>query len=173
MSRAASFSPKTTSSFRPLDTTTSLRPERLLCPSCARTSDAPPVLAGVSTEAVEFYCCRVCGGVWSHEKDMDLTLRAAGSAEWPQLADEPVTEAAASRKNMAADTPVTSRDWSCPCCNGKLVSVRDRRGSGVSVQRCLVCYGSWLEKEDLRAAVLAAGGMFSRIGKAVRTMLGK
>jgi len=157
---------KTTSSFRPLDTTMSLRPERLLCPACARKSStaSAPVLACTEADKIDFFSCRDCGGAWFHEKDLDAVLRATGARDWPR--PEPVASATPGQV-------ITETDWSCPCCAGSLVEVHDRRGSGATVRRCLICYGGWMDHADLVVAAEASRDVLTRLGSLIRTLLPK
>ncbi|HYG77420.1 MAG TPA: hypothetical protein VEK08_20605 [Planctomycetota bacterium] len=152
---------KTTTTFRALDTTTTLRPTRLLCPSCARKAPDAPVLACTEADKIDFFSCHGCGGAWFHEKDMDAVLRATGARDWPR---PPASEAKPGQV-------ITESGWACPCCAGTLVGVRDRRGSGATVRRCLVCYGGWMEHEDLVVAADASRGVLTRLGQMIRTLL--
>lgn len=162
MSHAATVN-KTTSSFRPLDTTTTLRPARMFCPHCKRSGSAEVVLACLTADKIDFLHCSACGGAWFHEKDMDAVLRATAALDWP--APRPRPESGAEK---AAPTDTL---WSCPCCAGKLVSVHDRRGSGATVRRCLVCYGGWMDHADLVIAAEASKDVLSRLGQMVRSLL--
>jgi len=54
-------------------------------------------------------------------------------------------------------------ELACPCCGGALVGVHDRRGSGASVKRCLVCYGGWLNYSDLTLAAEASHNFLWRL----------
>lgn len=153
---------RTTTAFRALDTTTALRPARLLCPACARTAGKESVLECAMVEKTEFHHCRECGGAWFHVKDLDAALKAASRGEWPQP------------KAEAGDAADGEAQWSCPCCGGRLIDVKDRHGSGVAVHRCLVCYGGWIEYPDLQRAEERMGGLLShlsRVGRAVRKVL--
>ena len=161
MSHAATVN-KTTTSFRPLDSTTALRPARMFCPACKRASNTEVVLACLTADKIDFLHCSSCGGAWFHEKDMDAVLRATAALDWP----EPKPRADKSEKAAPADNL-----WSCPCCAGKLVSVHDRRGSGATVRRCLVCYGGFMERSDLVIAAEASKDVLSRLGQMVRSLL--
>lgn len=152
---------RTTTAFRPLDTTTALRPARLLCPACARNDHHESVLESELVDGTEFHRCKTCAGVWFHVKDLDTALRAASKGDWPQPRAELTAE--------ASDDP--NIDWSCPCCGGRLIDVKDRHGSGVAVHRCLICYGGWIEYPDLQRAEERMGGMLARLGRAVRAVL--
>jgi hypothetical protein len=162
MSHSATV-PNTTTAFRPLDSTSVLRPTRLLCPDCKR-SGSESVLACLQVAKIEFHHCRGCGGAWFYEKVMDEALRATGEHEWP----EPVPAPAAIEK-QSPDVKV-EHPWACPCCGGNLVGVNDRRGSGATVHRCLVCYGGFIEHNDLLLAAEASVGMLARLGSAIRTI---
>jgi len=152
---------RTTTAFRPFDTTTALRPARLLCPACARNDHHESVLECSMVDGTEFHRCKTCAGVWFHVKDLDTALNAASKGDWPQPRAELTAE--------ASDDP--NIDWSCPCCGGRLIDVKDRHGSGVAVHRCLVCYGGWIEFPDLQRAEERMGGMLARLGRAVRAVL--
>jgi len=157
MSKINTFA-TTTSAFRPLDTTRALRPARIQCPNCASSKDAP-ILSSRDSLNVEFHHCAECGGAWFYEKDCDLALRAAGACAWP----EP--------KNTAGDQAACSEhtiDWTCPCCSGTLVQIQDRRGSGASIRRCLICYGGWMDHADLKRVAASEAHMFSRVGRIIR-----
>jgi len=162
MSRVATVN-KTTTTFRPLDTTTTLRPARMFCPNCKRAGSSEVVLACLTADKIDFLHCSACGGAWFHEKDMDAVLRATAALDWP--APRPRADDG-SEKVAPADNL-----WSCPCCAGKLVNVHDRRGSGATVRRCLVCYGGWMDHADLVIAAEASKDVLSRLGQMVRSIL--
>ena len=155
MSKLRAFS-TTTSAFRPLDTTTALRPTRMDCPNCARNGAAKVPLSAETALKVDFHHCSECGGVWFYEKDADLALRAAGSRTWPlpRAAQAPPTE--------------FNPGWTCPCCAGTLVQIQDRRRTGASMRRCLVCYGGWIDHSDLLRLTEASAHLFSRFGRIIR-----
>lgn len=155
MSDTATLS-TTTSAFRPLDSTTALRPARLECPQCMRTGNAASLLNVCVIGKTEFHHCTACGGAWFYEKDCDVAMRAAGSQPWPEPAKPASTEKLIS-------------GWTCPCCAGALVEIRDRRGSGASVRRCLVCYGGWLEHDDLKCVTAASSHMLAKVGRLIRS----
>ncbi len=150
----------TADSFRAFDSTTALRPSRLLCPACKNRETTPVPLELIQAGEVEFYRCRCCAGAWFHEKDMDAALRATGRRDWPAPGEPKVDKAAA---------PVVIQvDWACPCCAGRLVAIHDRHGSGAIVRRCLVCYGGWMDHQDLCRASDASKHVLERLGQAVR-----
>ena len=154
MSEPATLS-NTTSAFRPLTTTTALRPARLQCPQCSIASDKSSLIPCM-IDGVEFHHCVGCGGAWFYEKDSDVAMRAAGSQTWPeprQLSD---------LKSVAAHA------WECPCCAGSLVEIRDRRGSGATVRRCLVCYGGWMDHDDLKCVTAASSHLMARFSRMIR-----
>lgn len=153
---------RTTSAFRALDTTTALRPARLLCPSCQREENRESVLESAIADETEFHRCRHCAGVWFNVKDLDLALNAASHGEWP------APKAAPNSKETTDD-----KNWNCPCCGGRLIGIHDRHGAGVGVHRCLVCYGGWIEYPDLLRAGETFGGVLSRLGRVVRGVLPK
>jgi len=144
----------TTTAFRPMDTTATLRPVKLPCPRCQQAGRSSPPLAVAYAGKIEFHRCQPCGGAWFYEKDADAALRAAGSAPWPHP----------SAKIDAATVDATHMtELACPCCGGALVAVRDRHGSGACVRRCLVCYGSWMDYADIQAAAEASKNLLSRL----------
>jgi hypothetical protein len=114
--------PNTTTAFRPLDSTTVLRPTRLLCPGCKRNGNES-VLACLQVAKIEFHHCRGCGGAWFYEKVMDEALRATGEHEWPEPAPTPAVV-----EKQSPEVKV-EHPWACPCCGGNLVGVNDRRGT--------------------------------------------
>ena len=164
MSHSTVASNTTTTAFRPLDSTTAMRPARLVCPSCLR-SDRTEVLAPMPAGKIEFHRCSGCGGVWFYEKDLDLALRATAECEWPAPSES------SEKTERALQAIPIEKLWACPCCGGTLVAIRDRRGSGASVRRCLVCYGGWMGHEDVLKAADASTGVLSRIGCMIRTLL--
>ncbi|HEY3321640.1 MAG TPA: zf-TFIIB domain-containing protein [Planctomycetota bacterium] len=145
------------SNFRAFDTTTTLRPAHMRCPACNSKSNPIYILEPTQSDNIDFFHCGNCGGAWFHEKDMDAALRATGASQWP-----------APKAKPEASAPVLPAEWSCPCCGGRLVTIHDRRGSGATVRRCLVCYGGWMEYADLVHASEAYKDMLERLGKAVR-----
>jgi Zn-finger nucleic acid-binding protein len=157
MSETATLS-NTTSAFRPLDSTTALRPARLHCPQCVRLGNDAATLDVCVIGKVEFHHCVACGGAWFYEKDCDVALRAAGSQTWPEPSKLPDSAA-----------KIHSSGWTCPCCAGALVEIRDRRGSGASVRRCLVCYGGWLDHNDLKCVTAASSHMLAKMGRLIRS----
>ena len=155
MSSSTAATPARTA-FRAWDTTSVLRPAKLACPDCRRRSEQTSWLEPCRVGDVEFHHCRACGGAWFYEKDLEAALRATGARAWPARTAIP-----AARDGSA---------WSCPCCGGALVNVRDRRREGVAVRRCLVCYGSWIEQPALERAAALSSSIFSRLGFALRGM---
>lgn len=153
---------RTTSAFRPLDTTTALRPARLLCPSCQRDEKRESVLENALVDKTEFHRCPHCAGVWFNEKDLDLALNAISQGEWP---------APKATRNEPGEAQ--EKHCGCPCCGGQLIAIHDRHGAGVGVHRCLVCYGGWIEYPDLVRAGETFGGVLSRLGRVVRGVLPK
>src|SRR4051812_7064005 len=158
MSRTATFSSNTTTAFGPLDTTSALRPARLVCPDCSRHSPATAALQTCSVGKMEFHHCPDCGGAWFQDKGVDDALCAAGERSWPP----PVA---------VKDAATVEADWACPCCQGRLVAINDCRGSGATVRRCLVCYGGWIEHGDLLKASESSTDMLSKVGRFVRHLL--
>jgi Zn-finger nucleic acid-binding protein len=138
-----------------------LRPSRLICPACRRNGGDVALMV-VPSAKIEFHHCRGCGGAWFYEKDMDAALRATCEHEWPVPDTAPAPSAAASN--------IPELNWMCPCCSGNLVAVKDRRGSGATVHRCLVCYGGWIDHDDVLKAAEASAGVLSKIGAMLRTM---
>jgi Zn-finger nucleic acid-binding protein len=157
MSEPATLS-NTTSAFRPLDTTTALRPARLQCPQCSRMSAGKSMLVPCVIDRIEFHHCVNCGGAWFYEKDSDVAMNAAGSQTWPEPRQVPDT----------SKVRVETNSWKCPCCAGSLVQIRDRRGSGASVRRCLVCYGGWMDHDDLKCVTAASSHLMARVGRLIR-----
>lgn len=147
----------TTTAFKPLDTTSTLRPAHLHCPQCQRSAKRQVELQLWKTDQTDFFHCGDCGGAWFQDKEVDVALRATASIEWP----EPKNPAESSGNREVSE-------WACPCCQGTLVSVRDRRGSGASVRRCLVCYGGWIDCDDIKLAAEASTGLLSYVGKFIR-----
>ncbi len=145
----------TTSAFRPMNTTTALRPARLQCPKCCGSKDQASSLVLCMIDNVEFHHCVSCGGAWFYEKDSDVAMRAAGSQTWPEPRQTPDADAA-------------STTWECPCCAGSLVAIHDRRGSGATVRRCLVCYGGWMEHDDLKCVTFASSRLMARVSRMIR-----
>jgi Zn-finger nucleic acid-binding protein len=156
---------RTTSAFRPLDTTTALRPARLLCPSCQRDENRESVLESAVAYKTEFHRCSHCAGAWFNEKDLDLALKAISHGEWPA----PKT----ARGETGESGEPQEKSWGCPCCGGQLIAVHDRHGAGVEVHRCLVCYGGWIDYSNLVRAGETFGGVLSRLGRVVRGVLPK
>jgi hypothetical protein len=149
---------KTTTAFGPLDTTSILRPARYTCPDCRRRGGELSVLEHCQADKFDFFRCGRCAGVWFQEKCVDDALQAVSYGTWPaptQLPGEVLPEAI----------------WACPCCQGTLVSVLDRRGSGASVRRCLICYGGWIEYPDLMKVCESNGDVLSRVGRFVRKLI--
>jgi Zn-finger nucleic acid-binding protein len=157
MSRIATFT-TTTTAFGPLDTTTALRPARLVCPECSRYAPVTEALKSFSVGKMDFHHCPDCGGAWFQDKGVDEALRAAGERPWPG----PTT--------VKGVVPAEA-EWLCPCCQGRLVAINDRRGSGAQVRRCLVCYGGWIEHADLLKACETSTDMLSKVGRFVRHLL--
>jgi hypothetical protein len=149
---------KTTTAFGPLDTTSILRPARYECPDCRRRGGEASILERCPSGKFDFFRCRLCAGVWFHEKCVDDALKAAGLNTWtPPKGKLP--------------EPLPDSVWACPCCKGTLVNVHDRRGSGATVRRCLICYGGWIEYPDLLKACDASADVLSRVGRFVRNLL--
>jgi Zn-finger nucleic acid-binding protein len=161
---------RTTSAFRALDTTTALRPARLLCPSCQRDENRESVLESAMSGETEFHRCRHCAGVWFNVKDLDLALNAASHGEWPA---PKIAPAGADASKAPVQDSKDEKNWNCPCCGGQLIGIHDRHGAGVGVRRCLVCYGGWIEYPDLLRVGESFGGVLSRLGRAVRGVLPK
>jgi Zn-finger nucleic acid-binding protein len=155
MSHSTAAAPRAATS-RAWDTTSALRPPKPVCPDCHRRSDQPPALELCRVDGVDFHRCRVCGGTWFYEKDLELALSATGARTWPAPGTVP-----AARDGAA---------WVCPCCGGALVQVRDRHREGVAVRRCLVCYGSWLEHAALQRAAALSSDWFARIRRTFRRL---
>ena len=169
-----------TDAFRPLDTTSILRPAKLLCPDCGRRpASGECVLENISLGKGGFYHCKACGGAWFLDLGVDDALLAAGKHAWPEPESKEILESL--RKGDAADAPEASiaapavgaadGAWNCPCCRGNLVTVHDRRGCGAIVRRCLVCYGGWIEYAGLRRAMEATGGLLSSMGRFMSGLL--
>lgn len=149
----------TTSAFRALDTTRALRPAQVCCPNCAR-SNTKSVLIVETLERIDFHHCTQCGGAWFYEKDADLAMRAAGARTWP----------APQKAEVRSSTPAPLNNWTCPCCGGTLVQIQDRRGTGASVHRCLICYGGWMDHADLQRVTVASSHFWARFGRMVRNL---
>jgi len=90
---------------------------------------------------------------------MDEALSAAGEQSW-SAPNSPLI-------------PGAEHVWSCPCCQGNLVSIHDRRGSGAVIRRCLVCYGGWLQQEELAKLSHFSDGIFAQLGRSVRGWLSR
>jgi Zn-finger nucleic acid-binding protein len=155
--------PNTTTAFRPLDTTSTLRPARLHCPDCGRRASEPETLEVCSAGRTELHRCRMCGGVWFQDKELDVALRAISNNRWA----EPQAESTASN---SAGVNGENADWKCPCCGGTLVAIRPRSGYGVTIRRCLVCYGGWIEYAEVQKAE-SSYGVLARLGHSIRSLL--
>jgi Zn-finger nucleic acid-binding protein len=166
---------RTTSSFRPLDTTTTLRPPRLFCPSCTARGEER-VLANATAGGIEFERCAGCGGTWFFLRDLDRVLAAAGESDWPEPSAQAAPFSVPTQGTSAEGAPDTEKQseapLACPCCAGRLVDVRDRHGAGIVIQRCLVCYGGWIDYRALQRAGETLGGFSARLGRLGRLLRG-
>ena len=150
----------TTTAFGRFDTTSVLRPARLICPDCRRRAASDTALQPHPVGPVDFYHCPACAGTWFYQgKSVDEVLAAAVRHHWPS----PIVPKASSSPAALGEPP-----WVCPCCRGRLVGVLDRQGSGILVQRCLVCYGGWIASTELRKL---NDDLLSRVGRKVRKLL--
>jgi Zn-finger nucleic acid-binding protein len=108
-------------------------------------------------DKVDFHCCQECGGAWFQDRSVDEALSAAREDSWTMATPVP------SAKTSAAEL-------ACPCCQGRLVAINDSQGSGAKVQRCLVCYGGWIQHSELIKSRNSSRDVLSQVGRFVRRL---
>jgi Zn-finger nucleic acid-binding protein len=163
----------TTAAFSRLDTTSALRPLKLTCPACRRSRAEAPALESCAVGKVDLHRCRTCGGVWFQDKCVDEALEAIGGRSWPgpEVVPAPPLSLPLIKGEKTEASPNPIQDWLCPCCGGALVMVLDPRGRRITIRRCLVCYGGWIEHKELLRAPSPPDGMLARIGRLFMNLL--
>lgn len=109
------------------------------CPSCS----AP--LKGIHFEGAELHTCDGCGGEFVSPQALSHVVNSR---------DEKFTPAM--RKAVAGRTPVSGvpadmplRKMNCPACGSTTTAMNYALDTGVCVDRCDVCGGIWLDKDEL------------------------
>lgn len=163
----------TTTAFSRFDTTSALRPLKLVCPACRRGDANAPALESCAIGKIELYRCRACGGVWFQDKCVDEALEAISSRTWPgpEALPEDSSLLLPKKGEIQKGSAVPIQDWLCPCCGGALVMVLDPRGRRTTIRRCLVCYGGWIEHKELARVPARPVGMLARIGRLFMNLL--
>jgi len=111
-----------------------------VCPECRE-----PLIA-LELEGVEIDYCVVCRGTWLDEGELEQIAALAG------VATGPLSQAL----HTAVAGPRSRRR--CPRCRRKLRSVSVGRQQPVTVDRCPLGHGLWLDRGEAKALILSAAG---------------
>ncbi len=109
------------------------------CPSCS----AP--LKEIHFEGVKLHSCDGCGGEFVTPEALAHIVNTRDEKFTPAM-----RKTVAGRKPVAgipADMPL--RKMTCPACGSKTTTMNYAVDTGVCVDRCDVCGGIWLDKDEL------------------------
>ncbi len=120
------------------------------CPRCARE------LKQVMVSLCRAHTCAACGGVWVPFESCEAVM--------PRL-----TELAP--EEPPAEAPPAAARLKCAGCGGDLVTVRAHDAGGIAVRTCLVCFGRWVDGQEL--ARTRGRGLLGMLRAALRRLAPK
>ena len=111
----------------------------MYCPQCAAG------LQAAEYEGVPIRTCDTCGGEFMGGEELARIVQTRQE----QFSDQ-LTAALAQRKPMFGATATQpDRSLNCPACGRPMKVVNYAGDSGIFVDRCDVCSGLWLDREEL------------------------
>lgn len=106
-------------------------PDVTACPRCGGPMEE------LAIEGVSLQRCRSCRGLWFDAGELEKVLALS-----PRPA---IDEKQRSRPPAKEGGPKLQ----CPRCGGQLIKMHHLRNPQVTLDGCVVCYGTWLDAGDL------------------------
>ena len=110
------------------------------CPRCKTDSLKTEDYEGISIER-----CRSCSGTWLDNQELGKILAIKEKTFSPEFIKSTIKSAFEGLSHAAVKT----EELLCPSCNFALKAVNFHYASGVIIDRCVICDGIWLDKDEL------------------------